>query len=104
MPCNWVKPSNLRNVYISGPAESVSVNSLRMRSETFSLRIRNSLCSWAKIRDNSFVNRVVQTLNSFPNNVVTSPSLNIFKLSIDEHFNDLYSIVCRLCPELLHSR
>ena len=84
---DWVKPLNLRkNVDISGPASSVRGNSLSMRRESFSSRVRNSFCSWATIRDNFFVNRVVQTWNSLPNNIVTSPSLNSFKSSIDEHF------------------
>ena len=50
---DWVKPINLRkNVDISGPAASVPGNSLSMRRESFSSRVRNSLCSWATIRDN----------------------------------------------------
>ena len=83
---DWVKPLNLRkNVDISGPAVSVRGNSLSMRRESFSSRVRN-FCSWATKRDNFFLNRVVQTWNSFPNSIVTSPSLNSFKSSIDEHF------------------
>ena len=84
---NWVKPLDLRkNLDISGPAECIRGNSLRMRRESISSRKRNSFCSWATIRDNFFLNRVVQTWNSFPNSIVTSPSLNSFKTSIDEHF------------------
>ena len=85
---NWVKPLDLRkNLDISGPAEFIRGNSLRMRRESISSRKRNSFCSWATIRDNFFLNRVVQTWNSFPNNSVTSPSLNTFKTSIDERLN-----------------
>ena len=70
---NWVKPLDLRkNLDISGPAEFIRGNSLRMRRESFSSRIRNSFCSWATIRDNFFLNRVVQTWNSFPNNILTN--------------------------------
>ena len=77
---NWVKPLNLRkNVEISGPAANTRGNSLNMRRESFSSKIRNSFCSLATIRDNFFVNRVVQTWNSLPNSIVTSPSLNSFK-------------------------
>ena len=84
---DWCKPLNLRkNVDTTGPASSLRGNSLSMRRESFSSRVRNSFCSWATIRDNIFVNRVVQTWNSLPNNIVTSPSLNSFKSSIDEHF------------------
>ena len=84
---DWVKPLNLRkNVDISGPALNVRGNSFSMRRESFSSKVRNSFCSWATIRDNFFVNRVVQTWNSFPNSIVTYPSLNSFKSSIDEHF------------------
>ena len=84
---DWVKPLNLRkNVNISGPAVSVRGKSLSMRRESFSSRVRNNFCSWATTRDNFFLNRVVQTLNSFTNSIVTSPSLNSFKSSIDEHF------------------
>ena len=90
---NWVKPLDLRkNVDISGPAESVCGNSLRMRRDYFSSRIRNSVCSWATIRDNIFVNTVVQTWNSFPKialKIVTSPSIYPFKTSIDENLKSL---------------
>ena len=52
---NWVKLLDLRkNVDISGPAGTVRGKSLRMRRDSFSLRIRNSFCSWATIRDNFF--------------------------------------------------
>ena len=48
---DWVKRLNLRkNVDISGPASSVRGNSLNMRREAFSSRVRNSFCSWATIR------------------------------------------------------
>ena len=47
----WVKPLNLRkNVEISVPAANVSGNSLNIRRESFSSKIRNSICSWATIR------------------------------------------------------
>ena len=37
---NWIKPSNLReSVYISGPADIVCGNSLRMWRESFSSKI-----------------------------------------------------------------
>ena len=43
---DWVKQINLRkNVDISGPAVSVRGNSLSMRRESFSSRVRNSFCS-----------------------------------------------------------
>ena len=46
----WVKPINLRrNVDISGPALNVRGNSLSMRRESYSSRIRNSFCSLATI-------------------------------------------------------
>jgi hypothetical protein len=84
---NWVKPLNLRkNVEISGPAANTRGNSLNMRRESFSSKIRNSFCSWATIRDNFFVNRVVQNWNSLPNSIVTSPSLNSFKSALDGQF------------------
>ena len=84
---NWIKPLNLRkNVDISGPAASVRGNSVNLRRESLSSKIRNSFCSWAKVRDNFFVNRVVQTWNSFPNTIVTSRSLNSLKLAIDCQF------------------
>ena len=52
---DWVKPLNLRkNVNISGPALNVRGNSLSMRRETFSSRVRNNFCSWATTRDNFF--------------------------------------------------
>ena len=70
---------------ISGPAVSVRGNSPSMCRESFSSRVSNIFCSWATTRDNFLVNRVVQTWNSFPNNIVTSPSLNYFKWSIDDH-------------------
>ena len=82
-----VKLLNLRkNVDISRPALNVQESSLFMRRESFCSIVRNSFCSWTTTRDNFFVNRVVQTWNSPPNNIVTSPSLNFFKSSIDEHF------------------
>ena len=84
---NWVKPLNLRkNVDITGPASSVRGNSLSMRIESFSSRVRNSFCSLTTIRHNVFVNREVQIWNSLPNNIVTSRTQNSFKSSIDEHF------------------
>ena len=87
---NWVKPLNLRkNVDISGPAANVRGNSLNLRRESFSSRIRNSFCSWATVRDNFFVNRVVKTWNSLPNAIVTSPSLNSFKSAIDGQFKKI---------------
>ena len=78
---------------MSGRAVSLRGNSLSIRRESFSSRVKNSFCSWATIRDNFFVNRIVQTWNSLPNNIVTSPSLTSFKSSIDEHFKkDLATI------------
>ena len=71
---NWAKPLNLRkNVDI--PAANVRGNSLNLRIESFSSRIRNSFCSWEAARDNFFVNRVVKTWSSLPNAIVISPSL-----------------------------
>ena len=93
---NWVKPLNLRkNVYISGPAANERGNSLNLRRESYSSRIRNSFCSWATVRHNFFVNRVVKTWNSLPNDIVTSPSLNSFKLAIDWQFKkiDCYKLL-----------
>jgi len=93
---DWVKPINLRkNVDISGPAASVRGNSLSTRRESFSSRVRNSFCSWATIIDNFFVNRVVQTWNSFPNTVVFlfltfyNPTDNSFR-SLSSLFNSLF--------------
>ena len=87
IPTCFEKLLNLRkNVDISKLALNVRGNSLSMQRESFSSRVRNSFCSWASIRDNFFVNRIVQTWNSIPNNIVTSPSLYYFKSSIDEHF------------------
>ena len=84
---DWVKPLNLKkNVDLSGPALSMRGNSLSMRRESFSSRVGNSLCTWATIRNKFFVNRVVQTWNSLPTNIVTSLSLNFSKSSINEHF------------------
>ena len=57
-----------------------------MGKQSFSSRIRKSFCSRATIRDNFFVNRIVQIWNSLPNTIVTSPSLNLFKSSIDVNF------------------
>ena len=80
---HWVLPLNLRkNMDISGSAANVRVSS-NLRRESFSSRIRNSFCSWATLRDNFFVNRVVKTWNSLLNAIVTSPSLNSFKSAID---------------------
>ena len=80
----WVKPLNLRrNVDISGPAVKVRGNS---RRESFGSRIRNSFCSCAIIKNNFFVNRIVQTWKLLPNTIVTSPSLNSFESSIDGDF------------------
>ena len=53
-----VKPLNRgrKIVDISGPV-SVRGNSLSMRRESFSSRVRNNFCSWATKRDKFFVNR-----------------------------------------------
>ena len=89
---NWVKPLNLRkNVDISGPAANVRGNSLNLRRESFSSRIRNSFCSWATLRDNFFV----KNWNSLPNAIVTSPSLNSFKSAIDGQFKKLAAIASK---------
>ena len=57
---DWVKPLNLRkNVDLSGPTSSVRGYSLSMRRSSFSSRVTNSFCSWATIKENFFVNRVV---------------------------------------------
>ena len=59
---NWVKPLNLRkNEDIFGPALNVCGNSLNLRRESFSSRIRNNFSSWTTVRDNFFVNRVFKT-------------------------------------------
>ena len=41
---HWVKPLNIKKMEISRSAASVRVNSLIMRRESFSSRIRNILC------------------------------------------------------------
>ena len=95
---DWVKPLNLRkNVEISGQTESVRENSPSLRRESFCSRIRNSFCSWATARDNFFVNRIVQTWSSFPNTVVTFPSLNSSKSSMTSISKDLASKVAQFC-------
>ena len=76
---NWVKPLNIKKMEISGPNASVRRKSLSMCRESFSSRIRKSFCFWAFLRDNLFVNRAIQTWNSLPNNIATSPSLSLFK-------------------------
>ena len=61
----WVITLNIKkNVEISGPATIFHGNSLSMRRESLSLRIRISFCSWATKRGNFFLNRVFQTWNS----------------------------------------
>ena len=71
---------------ISGTAESVRVNSLRMLRKSFSSRIRYNFSLWTKIRDDFFVNRLAQTLNSLSNTIATYPSLYSFKPVIDGQF------------------
>ena len=84
---NWGKPLNPRkNMEISRPAASLRGNFLNIRRQSFSLRIRNNFCSWATIRDSFFVNMVVQTRNTLPNYIFTSPSLNSFKSAIYVQF------------------
>ena len=103
---NWVKPLNLRkHVVISGPAANVRENSLNLRRESFSSRIRNSFCSWTYVRGNFFANRVVKTWNSLPNAIVTSPSLNYFKLAIDGQFKKIgcYSLVLKKLSVIKHA-
>ena len=59
-----IKSLKLRkNVNISGPAANIRRNGMNLRTESFSLRIKNSFCSQAADRDNLFVNRVVKTWN-----------------------------------------
>ena len=40
------------------------------------------------IRKFNFTNRVVDTWNSLPNQVVNSPSINAFKSNLDKHWKD----------------
>ena len=52
---NWVKPVNLRKkVDISRPASVVRGNSLSMRRESFSSRVRNSFCFWGNYKRQYF--------------------------------------------------
>ena len=56
----WVKPLNLRKIVtISGLTTNARGNSLNLRRESSSSRIRNSFCTLTTVRDNFFVNRMV---------------------------------------------
>ena len=80
----WVKPPLLtKNDGMLGPASSVRGNSLRLRRESFKSRLRNDFSQSVTVRHNFFLNRVVPTWNSLPDDVVTSSSLNSFKNALD---------------------
>ena len=59
-----------KKLEISLQAVSLRGNILSMCREHFSSRIRKIFWSWATIKDNFFVNSVVQTWNYLPNNIV----------------------------------
>ena len=80
----WIKTHKSNEKHRSWPAVNVRWKSLSMRRESLSSRQIKSFCSWATIRDNYFVNRIVQTWYSLPNTIVTSPSLNSLKSYIDD--------------------
>ncbi|KAK7089668.1 hypothetical protein V1264_024901 [Littorina saxatilis] len=44
------------------------------------------------VRGNFFSERVVNTWNSLPDQVVTAPSVNAFKARLDAHWKDLPSV------------
>ena len=91
----WIKTHKSNEKHRSWPAVNVRWKSLSMRRESLSSRQIKSFCSWATIRDNYFVNRIVQTWYSLPNTIVTSPSFNSFKSYIDDSYlkkKSLYNV------------
>ena len=85
----WVKPPLLtKNDGLLGPASSVRGNSLRLRRESFKSRLRNDFSQSVTVRHNFFLNRVVPTWNSLPDDVVTSSSLNSFKSALDRYYQE----------------
>ena len=56
----WTKSPLLRtDIYLTGPAQGVRVNRLKLGKETFQSRIRNSFAQSVIQRNNLFANRVV---------------------------------------------
>ena len=56
------------------------------RSNTFKLKKRE--CIRTVTRANSFGVRVVNTWNALPENVVSAPSISVFKQRLDEHWRN----------------
>ena len=71
-----VKP--LKNMDTSELSASLRGNSLSMCRESLSLKINQSFCSWATLRDNFFVTEEVHTWYSLLNSIVTYHCLNSF--------------------------
>ena len=90
----WVKPPLLtKNDGLLGPASGVRGNSLRLRRESFKSRLRNDFSQFVTVRHNFYLNRVVPTCNSLPDDVVTSSSLNSFKTALDRYYKE-YGCFC----------
>ena len=72
--------------------EKANTNQLRGHS----LKLHKKHCR-RKIRSNFFANRVINTWNNLPEDVVTAPSINSFKSRLDSFWKDLPIIYNPTC-------
>ena len=81
----WIKPPRLRSgMELEGPIKGVRGNSLRIQRESFKSRNSNNFSHSVTVRHNFFLNRVAPIWNKLPEHVVSSPSLNSLKSSLDK--------------------
>ena len=87
----WIKPPRLRSeLELEGPTKGVRGNSLRIQRASFKLRNKNSFSHAVTFRHNFFLNRVASIWNELPEHVISFPSLNLLKSSLDQ----MHKIFC----------
>ena len=84
---DWCSPpQQIANLSETGPSSATRGHSMRFSREHFSSSIRNHLASSVTLRENFFLNRIIPTWNSLPNDIIEAQSLNIFKKKLDVYY------------------
>jgi hypothetical protein len=78
---NWYTGPSLAN---RSQTRSASANNFRLSREYFPAKKRNDFCHFVTVRDNFFLNRVVEGWNRLSSEQILLLSLNSFKARIDK--------------------
>ena len=89
--------SNLESInWFTGPIQapltqtrSATNNEQRLMRELFPSKTRNDFCHHVSVRHEFYLNRVVEDWNGLSNSIIQTPTLNSYKVRLDDYYKKL---------------